>query len=111
VEDIEDWEERLPAVTLVKVLPPDLANSPALWNRSKLDLNSRETLVQLLDRGTLTDWRALYALAQQDRVLLGRLVDIVETVPLPTAWFWRAALASLGVAVDYERPLPQAEEE
>lgn len=85
-----------------------LVDSPALWNRSKLDLNSRETLAQLLDVGSLADWRALYALAQEDGDLRERLAAIVESVALPTAWFWRAALVSLGVAVDYKRALPES---
>jgi hypothetical protein len=84
-----------------------LARSGALWNRSGLQLASRETLAQLLDRGDLDDWRALYALARHDPDLRDRLAHLLEAVPLPTAWFWRAALASLGAAVDYDRPLPE----
>lgn len=84
-----------------------LAQSPALWNRSRLDLASRETLAQLLDRGTLQDWRALYALAGKDCALRGRIHAVVESTPLSSGWFWRAALAGLGVAVDFDRPLPE----
>lgn len=84
-----------------------LAQSPALWNRSRLDLASRETLAQLLDRGTLQDWRALYALAGRDPSLRERIYQVVEGTPLSSGWFWRAALAGLGMAVDFDRPLPE----
>ena len=39
-----------------------LARSRALWNRSALDLDSDEVLAQILDYGSLADWRALYVL-------------------------------------------------
>ena len=81
-----------------------LAASGALWNRNKLDLQSDETLVQLLDRGSIDDWRALYALARQDTALAQHLGDLVATVPLPTVWFWRAALANLAVPPRYDEP-------
>lgn len=87
-----------------------LAASRALWNRSALDLGSEETLVQLLDRGDIDDWRALYALARSDAALARRLGRLVATVPLPTVWFWRAALASLGERVRYDEPPPEAPE-
>ena len=83
-----------------------LAASGALWNRSGLDLRSDETLVQLLDRGSIDDWRALYAMARGDTALAQRLGDLVATVPLPTVWFWRAALANLGVPPRYDQPPP-----
>jgi len=35
----------------------DLTHSPALWNRSHLDLRSDEILAQILDRGSMDDWR------------------------------------------------------
>lgn len=50
----------------------DLARSRALWNRSHLDLRSDEILAQILDRGTLEDWRALYELARTDPALRTR---------------------------------------
>ncbi|HEX2163278.1 MAG TPA: hypothetical protein VHM02_04965 [Thermoanaerobaculia bacterium] len=77
--------------------------SPALWNRSRLDLRSEETLAQLLDRGAVDDWRELYRLARRDAELRARLGRIVSRVPLGYPHFWRAALASLGEPVDFER--------
>ncbi len=78
----------------------------ALWNRNRLDLGSDETLAQILDRGEMQDWRALYRIAQNDRQLRQRLTHVVYTVPLPLPYFWLAALASLGERVDFERELP-----
>ena len=34
-----------------------LAHSRALWNRTHLDLRSDEILAQILDRGSMDDWR------------------------------------------------------
>ena len=84
----------------------DLTHSPALWNRSHLDLRSDEILAQILDRGTLQDWRELYALARRDPALRARIRHIVESVPLPLPRFWLAALAGLGESVDFARILP-----
>ena len=53
-----------------------LARSPALWNRDRLDLRSNEILAQILDRGTLEDWRALSALARADQELRARIVRL-----------------------------------
>ena len=80
--------------------------SRALWNRTTLDLSSDEVLAQLLDRGTMSDWRKLYRLAGSDPTLRGRLKRIVLTVPVPLPRFWLAALASLGEAVDWGAPVP-----
>lgn len=84
-----------------------LERSPALWNRSRLDLRSDETLAQLLDRGTLDDWRELYRLARRDEELRASLVRIVSRVPLGFPHFWRAALASLGEPMDFDAPVPE----
>jgi hypothetical protein len=84
-----------------------LERSPALWNRSHLDLRSEETLAQLLDRGTLDDWRELYRLARRDEELRARLARIVSRVLLGFPHFWRAALASLGEPVDFDAPVPE----
>lgn len=73
-----------------------LARSPALWNRSQLDLRSDEILAQLLDRGTLDDWRALYALCRDDVALRGRIVRLASTVPMYLPQLWLAAMRSLG---------------
>jgi hypothetical protein len=78
----------------------------ALWNRGMLDLRSDEVLAQVLDRGELADWRALYRLAHGDARLRARIRRLVLTVPLPFPHFWLAALASLGDPVDFDAPVP-----
>jgi hypothetical protein len=83
-----------------------IASSRALWNRSGLDLNSDEVLAQILDRGEVAAWRALYQLARTDRHLRARIKSIVLTIPLPLPNFWLAALASIGESVDFEVRLP-----
>lgn len=81
-----------------------LSQSPALWNRRVLDLQSQETLVQIMDRGSVADWRALAALAAEDPVLTERIFLAATTLPLASAWFWQAALASRGHAVPWQVP-------
>jgi hypothetical protein len=71
-----------------------------------VDLSSDEVLAQILDRGRMEDWRALYALAKNDRALRQRIARIVSTVPLPLPRFWLAALSSLGEEVDLGVELP-----
>ena len=88
----------------------DLSRSRALWNRSRLDLRSDEVLAQLLDRGELAAWRALYELARQDAVLRGRIAHVVLTVPTPMPHLWLAALRSLGESVDLAAPVPPYDE-
>jgi len=83
-----------------------LANSAALWNRARFDLNSDEVLAQILDRGSMDDWRALYALAASDPHLRQRIATVTLRVPLPLPHFWLAALASLGEQVDLGVELP-----
>ena len=83
-----------------------LETSRALWNRSGLDLGSDEVLAQLLDRGQMTEWRALYRLANADARLRSRIKRIIVTVPLSLPRFWLAALASLGESVDWNVPVP-----
>lgn len=75
--------------------------SRALWNRASNEVTlaaiaSDEVLAQLLDRGELPVWRWLYAQAQADPALAGRMARIVATVPLATGYFWAAALGNLG---------------
>ena len=77
-----------------------LEQSRALWNRSLLDLRSDEIVAQILDRGDMHDWRALYRLAREDAELRGRILRIVLTVPVPLPHFWLAALRSAGEDVD-----------
>jgi hypothetical protein len=58
-----------------------LESSPALWNRAYLDLRSEETIAQILDRGTLEDWRELVRLARNDQMLRERIHRVVLRVP------------------------------
>jgi hypothetical protein len=77
-----------------------LARSRALWNMSRLDLDNDEALAQILDRGSLEDWQALYALlARADAQALAlrrRVRELLFRVPTGHPYFWLAALASLG---------------
>ena len=84
-----------------------LARSRALWNRQSLDLASDEILVQLLDHGSLDDWRELYALASHDHGLRERAARLVRRAPIGYPGFWLAALAALGQDVDWTAPLPE----
>lgn len=89
---------------------PDLLDSRALWNRTQLDLRSDEVLAQLLDRGELAAWRALYRLAREDAALRRRITHLVLTVPLPMPHLWLAALKGLGEPVEVgAKVLPYAE--
>lgn len=80
--------------------------SRALWNRARANLRSDEVLAQLLDRGEMTSWRALYELARTDPRLRARIAHIALTVPVPLPRFWLAALADLGEDVDLSAPVP-----
>ena len=84
-----------------------LSRSGALWNRVSLDLGSDEILAQLLDRGSLEDWRELYALASRDNGLRERVARLVHRAPIGYPGFWLAALASLGEEIDWKAPLPE----
>ena len=84
----------------------DLSRSRALWNRSGFDLRSDEVLAQLLDRGELEAWRALYKLAREDAELRRRIARLVLSVPTPMPHLWLAALRSLGEPVDLAAPVP-----
>lgn len=83
-----------------------LSASRALWNRTGLDLRSDEILAQILDRGTLEDWRALFELARRDSALRSRIIALIQRVPLPLPHFWLAALRSLGEDVDVGQLTP-----
>ncbi len=83
-----------------------IETSRALWNRSRLDLESDEVLAQLLDRGEMETWRVLYRLARADTRLRARIKRVALTVPLPLPRFWLAALASLGEPVDLGTAVP-----
>ena len=86
-----------------------LESSPALWNRAYLDLRSEETIAQILDRGTLEDWRELVRLASNDQMLRERIHRVVVRVPLAWGHFWLAALTNLGEPVDWSATLPPDE--
>ena len=83
-----------------------LEHSRALWNRQGLDLRSDEVLAQILDRGEIDAWRALFALARDDAELRARIHRVIRTVPLPLPRFWLAALRHLGETVDLNESLP-----
>ena len=83
-----------------------IETSRALWNRTALDLDSNETLAQLLDRGDIADWQALYAIAKTDARLRSRIKQTILKVPLPLPHFWLAALASLGETIDWNASVP-----
>ena len=83
-----------------------LGSSRALWNRSRLDLESDEVLAQLLDRGEMADWRVLYRMAKTDPRLHHRIMQIILTVPLPLPHFWMAALTNLSEPTDWNVKLP-----
>jgi hypothetical protein len=85
---------------------PDIPISRAAWNRSALDLESDEAVAQILDRGELQAWRALYARARADADLRRRIRRLVLAVPLPLPRFWLAALASLGEEVEFDVQVP-----
>jgi len=83
-----------------------LDHSSALWNRTHFDWRSDETLAQVLDRGTLADWRMVYQRAKVDPALRSRVHRLVLTVPLPLPRFWLSALVSLGEPVDVAVAVP-----
>jgi hypothetical protein len=88
----------------VSAPPNQLARSRALWNRTHLDLRSDEIRAQILDRGDLDDWRAIYRLAAADPSLRRRILRICATVPIGMPHLFIAAMASLGEPAD---PYPQ----
>ena len=81
-------------------------DSRALWNRGSANLESDEVLAQLLDRGSMADWRQLYMLARIDAQLRARIKRAVLSIPLPLPHFWLAALANLGEPVDWDARIP-----
>ena len=83
-----------------------LCHSSGLWNRTHCDWRSDETLAQVLDRGTLADWRMVYQRAKVDPELRSRVHRLVLTVPLPLPRFWLSALAGLGEDVDVGVAVP-----
>ncbi|MGH9360749.1 MAG: hypothetical protein ACRD2T_02445 [Thermoanaerobaculia bacterium] len=82
-----------------------LSRSRALWNRERLDLASDEVLAQLLDRGSLEDWRALHRLLSDNTrealALRDRVERVAREAPIGLPHFWRAVLAGLGHPVDW----------
>lgn len=96
-------DRRRPTAPLLEAL----ARSRALWNRTSLDLRSDEVLAQILDRGEMEAWRALYALAQDDVELRRRIARILQRVPVPLPRLWLAALSGLGEPVDLAAAVPE----
>ncbi len=90
-----------------------LDRSRALWNRSRLDIESDEVLAQILDRGEVEAWRELYRLAAGDAPeaarLRRRIVRVCRETPLALPHFFIAAMASLGHPVDPYPDLVPAE--
>jgi hypothetical protein len=82
----------------------DLAR--ALWNRSEANWDSNEVLAQILERGTMEDWREVYRRAEADPQLRQRLTRLVLEVPVPLPRFWLAALANLDPDVDVGAEVP-----
>jgi hypothetical protein len=80
--------------------------SRALWNRSRLTLESDEVLAQVLDRGGITEWREIYRLCRTDRALRSRIGRIVQSIPVALPRLWLAALADLGEPIDVSAPVP-----
>jgi hypothetical protein len=80
--------------------------SRALWNRSRLALESDEVLAQLLDRGGIAEWRAIYRLCRTDGALRSRILRIVQRIPVALPRLWLAALADLGEPIDVSSPVP-----
>ncbi len=87
-----------------------LRESRALWNRRDLDLESDEVLAQIVDRGSIDDWRALYTLmsgpGSEAKRLRCRVLEVLRRAPTGFPHFWLAALSSLGVDVDWTMRLP-----
>lgn len=83
-----------------------LSRSPAMWNRDGFVAESDEAVAQVLDRGTLEDWRALYALARNSPSLRSRIVRLVARVPMYLPHFWLVAMRSLGEQVDLSAVAP-----
>jgi hypothetical protein len=84
-----------------------LARSRALWDRLRLDLESDEILAQLLDRGSLEDWRALHELLRREggaaRRLRERVHGILYQVPVGRPYFWLAGLSTLGQPINWRK--------
>ena len=82
----------------------DLGRSQALWNRKGLDLASDEILAQILDRGELDAWRAIYRRAAEQTsegaALRRRIVRLCCTVPVAFPHLFLAAMAHLGEVVE-----------
>ncbi len=86
----------------------DLSQSRALWNRNGFNLESDETLAQILDRGEVEAWREIYRLATGSDpsavALRKRIVHICRTVPIAFPHLFLAAMGSLGEPLD---PYPE----
>jgi hypothetical protein len=89
----------------------DLASSRALWNRSRLDLESDEVLAQLLDRGELEAWREIYRLAagpgEDAARLRRRIVRVCRTVPIAFPHLFLSAMGALGEKLEPYPDVPE----
>ena len=83
-----------------------LSRSRALWNRNGFDLASDEAVAQVLDRGSMEDWRALYSLAKTDALLRARIISLIARVPMYLPHFWLVAMQALGEQVDLSAVAP-----
>lgn len=82
----------------------DLSRSRALWNRAGLALESDEVLAQLLDRGELAAWRALYRMAsgegEEEATLRRRILRLCQTVPLSFPHLFIAAMEAIAGPIE-----------
>ena len=78
----------------------ELAGSPALWNRTQADLASDEVLAQVLDCGTIQDWRVVYRLARDSPELRKRILRLCRIVPIAYPNLFIAAMGALGENTD-----------
>jgi hypothetical protein len=93
----------------------DLSRSRALWNRTRLTLESDEVLAQLLDRGEIEAWRQLYRMAsgpgEEALALRRRILRLCQTVPLSFPHLFIAAMGALeGPIEPYPNVPPPADD-
>ncbi len=89
----------------------DLASSRAMWNRSRVDLESDEMLAQILDRGELEAWREIYRLASQPGEeaarLRRRIIDLCRAIPIAFPHLFLAAMGALGETLEPYPDVPE----
>jgi hypothetical protein len=72
-----------------------------------LDLRSDEVLAQVLDHGSLDDWRELFALASGDPWFSSSDPRCGAPRPDCLSGFWLSALVALGEDIDWRAALPE----